>query len=741
MKLRKRKSKEDIEEETTTKRRKTEGEENEQGISQKAIRMRRYRANLKLKREDKYDELKKRDAERNRNNRKLASEQRKGDKRAMEKHRKKERERKRKQRAKKADEEKSMPKKKSSKQHCNKERKTTENSKKKANVLRVQNWRLRVKLTDKDALDNEPETVLKSPFRSRSTEYRAVKKAMSNMPTTPQRRSRVIEKLINSPQTRKELNNKGLIMTERARKQLNMGQAVMKSLKQNITDLKPKQGGTSVTQKTAYKNILQCVLDKSITKYHKFGNALSAYLKIRRPRGKDYKKREQWWKPKARKIRKDRIPESTREKVKSFYLSLEISRQVPNKKDVKSVEGEKIQQHIMTMTLSYAFEVFKKKYPNVKLGLTTFKKLKPANVKRVSETSHKSCLCQICCNLSLKIDGLNKYSQTGDGSLKEKMKGLNKTRIADMSLCDYQGTYANFNCLDRKCDTCSPRKVSEFLAISDTEDIIQWYSWEQIQVTIEDNTSKRVTSCVPKETSVGSFLKELENDLQKYPGHIFRAKWQQNQVQTCIDNLNDNAVIMLMDFSENYRCRFQNESQSAYFDQRQVTVHPFMCYYKGKIEVENSDEDFLVKHSIIAISNDTKHDAFAVKSFEKNVYEVLNTEINHINRIIKFSDGAACQYKGKNTFAHLSKDEYNITHNYFETSHGKSPCDGLGAVVKNTCYNAMISGKAVIGNATDVYEFCKQKLEHSAKLVGTDEDRCPIRRHIHFDHMHLNICI
>ena len=57
MKLRKRKSKEDIEEETTTKRRKTEGEENEQGISQKAIRMRRYRANLKLKREDKYDEL------------------------------------------------------------------------------------------------------------------------------------------------------------------------------------------------------------------------------------------------------------------------------------------------------------------------------------------------------------------------------------------------------------------------------------------------------------------------------------------------------------------------------------------------------------------------------------------------------------------------------------------------------------------------------------------------------------
>lgn len=248
------------------------------------------------------------------------------------------------------------------------------------------------------------------------------------MPTTPRRRSHVIEKLINSPQTRKELDKKGVIITEKARKHLNIGKVVMKSLQENITHLKPKQGGTSKTKKTAYMNVLQCVLDKTISKYHRFGNALSSYLKIRQPRDKGCKKGEQWWKPKARKIRKDRISESTREKAKSFFLSLEISRQVPNKKDVKTVDGEKMQQHIMTMTLSDAFAIFKKKYPNENLGLTSFKKLKPLNGKRVSETSHKSCLCQICCNLSLKIDAMNKYAQTGDASLKEKMKGLTKNK-------------------------------------------------------------------------------------------------------------------------------------------------------------------------------------------------------------------------------------------------------------------------------------------------------------------------
>lgn len=256
---------------------------------------------------------------------------------------------------------------------------------------------------------------------------------------------------------------------------------------------------------------------------------------------------------------------------------------------------------------------------------------------------------------------------------------MNKTKIAELSLCNYHGMYANFSCLERKCEIYSPKKVSNFLAITNTEDKMQWYCWKAIQVTAEDNTFKRVTSCVPKETSVGSFLKELEKDLQKYPGHIFRAKWQQNQVQTCIDNLEKNHVIMLMDFSEDYRCRFQNESQSAFFDQRQVSVHPFMCYYREKVKNEN---EMLVEHSIIAISNDPKHDAFAVKVYEKKALELLNNEMGQIDHIFKFSDGAACQYKGKNTFAHLSKDEKTVTHNYFETSHGKSPCDGLGAVVK-----------------------------------------------------------
>ena len=42
----------------------------------------------------------------------------------------------------------------------------------------------------------------------------------------------------------------------------------------------------------------------------------------------------------------------------------------------------------------------------------------------------------------------------------------------------------------------------------------------------------------------------------------------------------------VMDFSENYKCGFQNEPQDAFFDQNLVTIYPMMFYYKKKTEAK-----------------------------------------------------------------------------------------------------------------------------------------------------------
>ena len=60
------------------------------------------------------------------------------------------------------------------------------------------------------------------------------------------------------------------------------------------------------------------------------------------------------------------------------------------------------------MTLEDAYKNFKTLNNEIKIGPTMFKKLKPENVKKVSETSQRFCLCQICCKLALKILALKK---------------------------------------------------------------------------------------------------------------------------------------------------------------------------------------------------------------------------------------------------------------------------------------------------------------------------------------------
>ena len=100
-----------------------------------------------------------------------------------------------------------------------------------------------------------------------------------------------------------------------------------------------------------------------------------------------------------------------------------------------------------------------------------------------------------------------------------------------------------------------------------------------------------------------------------------------------------------MDFSENYRCHYRDEVQSGYFDQIPVTIHPMMCYYLK--------DNALVKHAIIGVSDDTRHDWCMVKQFEEQATEIVGRQIL-ISKIYQWTDGCAAQYKGKHSFCDIS---------------------------------------------------------------------------------------
>ena len=172
-----------------------------------------------------------------------------------------------------------------------------------------------------------------------------------------------------------------------------------------------------------------------------------------------------------------------------------------------------------------------------------------------------------------------------------------------------------------------------------------------------------------------------------------------------------------MDFSE--------EVQSGYFDQRQVSLHPMMAYYRYEDADENEESrPFLVKHAIIGVSPDVQHDNILVKAFEDQAIDLLRKQPElDLKRIIEWTDGCAAQYKCKYSFTDVSQrsSSFQVERNYFETSHGKSPCDGLGSVVKNSCYRAVVTGRALLPDATAILKYCQEKLAHGPQLKGDNE--------------------
>ena len=111
--------------------------------------------------------------------------------------------------------------------------------------------------------------------------------------------------------------------------------------------------------------------------------------------------------------------------------------------------------------------------------------------------------------------------------------------------------------------------------------------------------------------------------------------------------------------------------------------------------------------------------------FEKiaiqKIQEQMPTELLHV---IEFTDGCSKQYKGRNAFYRLSHNKSpSITRNFYETSHGKSVCDGLGSIVKSACYRAVILGQAIIGSAKDLYDYCSENLTVNFKVVRNSENQ------------------
>lgn len=202
--------------------------------------------------------------------------------------------------------------------------------------------------------------------------------------------------------------------------------------------------------------------------------------------------------------------------------------------------------------------------------------------------------------------------------------------------------------------------------------------------------------------SATEFIDDFCEQLLFLNRHDFIAQKQSEYLKKLKNELNEDEVIALLDFSENLSFEIQFQIQSYYYNKPQCTIHPICTYYRENNEIKN--------FSIIIIAESLEHNVNSVYLFQRKMIDFLKKSRRNTKKVLFFSDGAGSQYKNKKNFLNLClfKKDFGLDAewNFFATCHGKSPCDALGGSFKRNSRNFNLKNTLnPIDSAKKLYEW------------------------------------
>lgn len=108
------------------------------------------------------------------------------------------------------------------------------------------------------------------------------------------------------------------------------------------------------------------------------------------------------------------IDPDTVKRVREFYLHDEISHVCPGKRDYVTINENNVkiaeQRRLLLMNLDEAYQLFKEKYPTLKVGFSKFASLRPPQCILALDSggTHSVCVCIYHQNVKLIFDPMKK---------------------------------------------------------------------------------------------------------------------------------------------------------------------------------------------------------------------------------------------------------------------------------------------------------------------------------------------
>nr|CAI5864957.1 unnamed protein product [Callosobruchus analis] len=193
--------------------------------------------------------------------------------------------------------------------------------------------------------------------------------------------------------------------------------------------------------------------------------------------------------------------------------------------------------------------------------------------------------------------------------------------------------------------------------------------------------------------------------LKRLKVHNYNIKVQYQSYTNAVDGLKENEIVLHIDFSENYCCKYFEEIQSHHFggSRRQVTLHTgVMC------------------------RNNNSYDPAAIWAHLHPILTEKKIQNPGVTAIHFFPDGPTTQYRQKQNFYLTSIKiftEYQferVTWNCFEAGHGNGATDGVGGYLKRVAVEKLATG-ADIFDAESFFQLLKDASKIKLVFISDDD--------------------
>lgn len=370
-----------------------------------------------------------------------------------------------------------------------------------------------------------------------------------------------------------------------------------------------------------------------------------------------------------------------------FMKREDNSRTQPGKNDSKSVKrGQKVQVQILTDYLHNLYQKYRSENPDINISFATFCRCRPKYIYKTAFISRLSCLCTKHQNATLTVKVLRKYGIEVPTNPEKVAKSTPTVEVMNNVLPDN----------------------------------LPLGQWTRVEIE-ERGRKKNVTRIVETVMSKEKFIKHVNSQMSDFDEHVERVSTQYTQIRTLKQTLPAHEMVVQLDFAENFSCRSHEEVQSAYFNMTSVTLHPTVVYWKN----ENGD---LTHKSFVTVSDEMSHKSSTVLAFLDDLIPELKKIDDQLTVIHYWSDSPSSQYRNKFMFDAVANHEVlygcRARWNYFESGHGKGPCDGLGGTCKRMADEAIRSGKAVIVDAKGFYEWGKTSSLTNVTFRFVSSEKC-----------------